>query len=109
MALRPDAIFVSPFNGVSYGQMDHLGVPLIECADYMETSALGRAEWMHFYGMLVGKEEAADKMFAEGGEALKNVSEGHYGARRQRRVVLPRRQEQHGTSHCRRRRTIRVR
>lgn len=65
VALRPDAIFVSPFNGVSYGQMDHLGVPLIECADYMETSALGRAEWMRFYGMLVGKEEAADKMFAD--------------------------------------------
>ena len=30
----------------------------------METSALGRAEWMKFYGMLVGRENEADSLFA---------------------------------------------
>ena len=30
----------------------------------METSALGRAEWMKFYGMLAGKEREADSLFA---------------------------------------------
>ena len=33
-------------------------------ADYMETSALGRAEWMKFYGMLFGAEREADSLFA---------------------------------------------
>ena len=65
VSLRPQALFVSPFEGASYGQLEQLGVPLIECADYMETSALGRAEWMRFYGMLVGKERQADSLFAE--------------------------------------------
>lgn len=65
ISLKPQAIFVSPYEGASYGQIDHIGVPVIECADYMETSALGRAEWMRFYGMLVGKEQEADSMFAE--------------------------------------------
>ena len=61
--LGADAVFVSPFDGVSYGQLETMHLPIIECADYMETSALGRAEWMRFYGMLVGKESQADSLF----------------------------------------------
>ena len=30
----------------------------------METGALGRAEWMRFYGLLVGKQGVADSLFA---------------------------------------------
>lgn len=62
--VRPEALFVSPYEGAGYGKLEQLGVPLIECADYMETSALGRAEWMRFYGCLVGKERVADSLFA---------------------------------------------
>ncbi len=64
VSVSPDALFVTPFEGVNYGQLANIGVPLIECADYMETSALGRAEWMKFYGMLVGRENEADSLFA---------------------------------------------
>lgn len=64
VALRPQALFVSPFENGSYGSVEQLGIPIIECADYMETSALGRAEWMKFYGMLAGKEREADSLFA---------------------------------------------
>lgn len=63
--LSPDAIMLSPFQGSNYGKIADIGVPIIELADYMETSPLGRAEWMLFYGMLVGEEEKAAKMFAE--------------------------------------------
>ena len=31
----------------------------------METSALGRAEWMKFYGRLFGRAEVADQLFSE--------------------------------------------
>lgn len=63
--LRPDAIFLSPFqNSGGYGKTEDLGIPIIETADYMETSALGRAEWMRFYGMLFGCEQAADSIFS---------------------------------------------
>ena len=30
----------------------------------METSVLGRAEWMRFYGMLFGKQAQGDSLFA---------------------------------------------
>ena len=63
--LRPDAILLAPFeNSGGYGRVGKLNIPIIECADYMETSALGRAEWMRLYGLLLGKEAQADSLFA---------------------------------------------
>lgn len=64
--MHPDGILLSPFeNSGGYGRIEKLNVPIIECADYMETSALGRAEWMRFYGLLFGKTQQADVLFAE--------------------------------------------
>lgn len=62
--LSPDAILLSPFeNSGGYGRIEKLNIPIIECADYMETSPLGRAEWIRFFGMLTGKEAEADSIF----------------------------------------------
>ena len=64
--LHPDAIMLSPFeNSGGYGRVEKLNIPIIECADYMETSALGRAEWMRFYGLLFGQTQKADSLFAD--------------------------------------------
>lgn len=61
ISLKPEAILLSPFeNSGGYGKLDKLHIPLIEVADYMETSPLGRAEWMKFYGMLFEKSDAKD-------------------------------------------------
>ena len=49
IALKPEAILLSPFeNSGGYGKLDKLHIPIIEAADYMESSPLGRAEWMKF-------------------------------------------------------------
>ncbi len=62
--IKPEMLMISPFeNSGGYGQIEKTSIPLVECADYMEESALGRAEWMRFYGMLVGKSEEADSLF----------------------------------------------
>lgn len=63
MELHPDAIMVSPFEQTGYGQLEKLGIPLLECADYMETSPLARAEWIRFYGRLFGAKQIADSLF----------------------------------------------
>ena len=64
--LKPEVIMVSPFeNSGGYGKLDKLHIPLIEMADYMEESSLGRAEWMKFYGILFGREKAANSLFNE--------------------------------------------
>ena len=64
--LHPDALMLSPYeNSGGHGQVEKLKVPIIECADYMETSALGSAEWIRFYGMLFHQSHKADSIFAE--------------------------------------------
>ncbi len=56
--LHPNAVLLSPFeNSGGYGRIEKLGIPIIECADYMETSPLGRAEWMRFFGLLFGRKQ----------------------------------------------------
>ncbi len=61
--MKPDAILLSPYQDATYGQITKLDVPIIECADYMEYTPLGRAEWIKFYGELVGKPELADSIY----------------------------------------------
>ena len=74
VTLQPTAIIVSPFhNSGGYGKMEQLGIEIIEAADYMETTPLARAEWMIFYGMLVGKEQEARALFKQIEEKYKNV------------------------------------
>lgn len=64
--LSPDAIFLSPMqNSGGYGKIANIGIPIIELADYMEGTPLGRAEWVKFYGLLFGCEKKAEKMFEE--------------------------------------------
>jgi iron complex transport system substrate-binding protein len=61
---HPDALFLSPFeNSGGYGKIEELDIPIVECADYMESSPLARAEWLRFYGMLFGCEQRADSLF----------------------------------------------
>ena len=52
---RPDALFLS--------KLEDIDIPIVECAEYMESSPLGRAEWLRFYGMLFGCEQKADSLF----------------------------------------------
>lgn len=64
--LRPEIIMLSPYeNNDRYARVSELGIPLVECADYMEDSALGRAEWVRLYGLLFGHRDDSEKMFKD--------------------------------------------
>ena len=63
--LNPDALLPSPFeNSGGLGRAERLGIPVIWCADYMEDTPLGRAEWIRFYGRLFGRAREADSIFS---------------------------------------------
>lgn len=62
--LKPDMILLSPYE--EYGgdaRLTATGIPLVQAADYMERTPLGRAEWMRFYGRLIGRGAEADSLF----------------------------------------------
>lgn len=61
---RPGAILLSPFQNAGHGAIQQLGIPIIECADYMEATPLGRAEWIKLLGILYGNRQLADSIYA---------------------------------------------
>ena len=64
ISLRSDAVFTAPLEHANYGVLEKVGIPIVECADYLETSALGRAEWVRFFGLLFDCEAQTDSLFA---------------------------------------------
>lgn len=62
--LSPEAIFATPIQGWSYGNVEKTKIPILETIDYTESHPLGRAEWIRFYSLFVGKEHLADSLFA---------------------------------------------
>ena len=66
VGIGADAVLVLAFEqGTAFSKVAAAGVPVVECAEYMERSALGRAEWMRFYGRLFGCAGKADSLFCE--------------------------------------------
>lgn len=64
ICINPDGILLSPYeNSGDYGKLAGLGAPIIECADYMESLPLGRAEWIKFFGILFGKISKSDSIW----------------------------------------------
>ena len=61
--LNPDAIMLSLYQGMNLNSVKNLNIPLLQMVDNMETTPLGRAEWIKFLGELTGKRAEADSVF----------------------------------------------
>ena len=61
--VSPDVILSSPYENAGHGVLDALKVAVIECADYMETTPLGRSEWILLLGYLYGKPDEAAAVY----------------------------------------------
>jgi iron complex transport system substrate-binding protein len=64
MLIEPEALFAAPIEESSAGLTSRLGIPSIECVDYMESSPLGRAEWIRFFALFFEKRSLADSLYA---------------------------------------------
>ncbi len=64
IGLNPDLILISPFKRGGYEALRGMDIPLIPHLGYQETTPLGQAEWIKFVGLLTGKEEKANELFA---------------------------------------------
>lgn len=66
LGLQPDAVIAFDAGGES-GNLDKIvevGIPVIYNSDFLESSPLGRAEWVKFFGALLGEEQKADSVFS---------------------------------------------
>lgn len=71
--LSPDAVLLHPFENGGHGKIEKLSFPIVECVEYMEPSPLAAAEWMRFYGRLLGRAAFADSLFAAVCEEYENL------------------------------------
>lgn len=63
MEAAPELVFAAPFEGMGYGNMEKCGIPIAEDASYMESTPLGRAEWIKFIAAFMGEEEKGNQLF----------------------------------------------
>ena len=63
-AARCEIVLRSPMQGVAAGNLPR-GIIARECADYLETSPIARAEWLLLLGELTDKREKAREIFTE--------------------------------------------
>ena len=62
VAIAPDLLTVYPFGGGG-GTLHGTGVPEVAVCEYLEEHPLGRAEWIRFFGVLLGREREADSLY----------------------------------------------
>lgn len=62
VSVRPEVLLRSPMQGITAAQLP-AGIIPVECADYMEDTPIGRAEWLLFFGELFGKRDEAREIF----------------------------------------------
>jgi len=65
--LKPDAVigFAIDSNNKNFNTISKTGIPVLYNGDWTETSPLGKAEWIKFFGVLFNKEKEADSIFSE--------------------------------------------
>ena len=63
--LAPDAVigFAIDGNNSTFATIEKTGIPVLYNSDWTETSPLGKAEWIKFFGVLFDKEKEADSIF----------------------------------------------
>ncbi|MCW5898374.1 MAG: ABC transporter substrate-binding protein [Flavobacteriales bacterium] len=62
LRLGPQALLDHPFGRKDPG-LETAGVPVVQITEYLEEHPLGRAEWLRFFGVLLGVEARADSLF----------------------------------------------
>lgn len=70
---KSELVIVSPFEGMGYPLIEKMGIPIGQCASYIESSPLGRAEWIKFYGEFFNKGVEASELFLKTKESYKST------------------------------------
>ena len=67
LELDPDLVIGFGVDGTnrSFETIEKSGIPVIYNGDWVESSALAKAEWIKFFGIIFNKEKEADSIFTE--------------------------------------------
>lgn len=77
VALQPELVLapaLPPSRKAGYQTLEQSGIPVLVVAEWLESTPLGRAEWVKLFGALFGKGELARQRFAETEAAYLRIS-----------------------------------
>ncbi len=76
---RPDAIIVSTYGegDATVAQIAALGIPVLYCNEWTESTPLARAEWIRFFGACFGCMERADSAYHAIAKAYNDLALSH--------------------------------
>ncbi len=77
MSLDPDIVLLYGVNGASpvESMLRELDIPFIYIGDYLESSPLGKAEWMVALAEIVGRRDDGEKHFKEIAQSYNSLKE----------------------------------
>lgn len=77
MSLDPDIVLLYGVNGASLveSKLRELDIPFIYIGDYLESSPLGKAEWMVALAEIVGRRDDGEKHFKEIAQSYNSLKE----------------------------------
>ena len=66
LLLNPDLVILSTYaqGDPIPAQVEALGIPILYCNEWMETTPLARAEWIRIFGAIFGCQPKADSIYA---------------------------------------------
>lgn len=86
--LSPDVLILSPYEANRNDHvLDKTGVAVIRMVDYMETTPLGRAEWLKLLGALYGDIDKATRLYDSTVKKYKDIA-GRISVSNSRPMVL---------------------
>lgn len=64
-AARPDLVVTSGTADPSFQKVSDLGIPVVANAEWLESSPLGRAEWLKFTALFLNAEKKANEVYGK--------------------------------------------
>ncbi len=80
IAARPDVLVTAGFDDASYPKLRSAGTPVVADAEWLETTPLGRAEWIKVFAALTGTEKRAAEVFHTVREQYQRITRTAAGA-----------------------------
>lgn len=82
-SLRPDLVMLYGLNGPSpmEERLARLGIPYVYIAEYLESTPLGKAEWLVAVGQIFGKRAEAERVFQQIPERYRAITDTLKSAR----------------------------
>ncbi len=71
--ISPDFVITNSFEYQNNSGLTAAGLTILPVVEYLEQTALGRAEWVKFFGLLLGEYEKATEVFDDIEQNYKNL------------------------------------